>query len=132
MKRPTLFITRGQRVDPQKLELARQFRGEPTVGERALWQVLKGGAFRGLYFRRQQVMSGFIVDFYCAGARLAIELDGPIHDEQVAADQERDRALSNIGIRTVRIATDRVQHDLPTVLEEIAVACGGTQESERR
>ena len=125
-RRPNPSITRGQYVDPEKLQLARDFRKKPTVGERALWKVLKGSAFGGLHFRRQQVIAGFIVDFYCSEARVAIELDGPVHDRQVREDRDRDRALSEMGIRTIRFAIDRVRDDLPALLEEIFVACSRT------
>jgi very-short-patch-repair endonuclease len=119
-------ITRGQYVDPEKLELAREFRNKPTVGERVLWAVLKGGAFRGLHFRRQQVIAGFIVDFYYADARVAIELDGPVHSARVEEDRERDRALNALGIHTLRIASDRTRDDRPALLEEIFAACSRT------
>jgi very-short-patch-repair endonuclease len=120
------FVTRSQYVDPEKLELAREFRKKPTLGERTLWKVLKTDAFRGLHFRRQQIIGGFIVDFYCADARVAIELDGSVHGGQAEEDRDRDRALSAIGIRTIRIASDRTRDDLPALLEEIFVACSRT------
>jgi len=43
-----------------------------------------------------------MVDFYCAAARLAVELDGPVHETQSANDAKRDLALASIGIRTMR------------------------------
>ena len=124
--RQSPFITRNQYVDPEKLELAREFRKRPTLGERILWKVLETDAFRGLHFRRQQIIAGFIVDFYCSDARVVIELDGPIHDRQVREDRDRDRALSAMGIKTIRIASERVQDDLLALLEEVFVACSRT------
>ena len=47
----------------------------------------------GLKFRRQQVVRGYVVDFYCAELRLAIEIDGPIHEELHRAEQDLARAL---------------------------------------
>jgi very-short-patch-repair endonuclease len=76
-----------------------------------------------LHFRRQQVISGFIADFYCASAQMAIELDGSVHDGQCVEDDERDRAFATKGIRTMRIISERVRTELLVVLEEIRVAC---------
>jgi very-short-patch-repair endonuclease len=109
MQKPRLQITRGQRVTPHKLKLAREFRKNPTPDELALWSVLRNDSLGALHFRRQQVIDGFIVDFYCATAQLAIELDGKAHAGQSEADAERDRALASKGIRTMRIASERVQ-----------------------
>jgi len=123
MQKSRLQITRGQRVTAEELKLARQFRKNPTFDERALWTVLRGDALGGLHFRRQQVIEGFIVDFYCAAAQVAIELDGEVHEGQSMEDTQRDLALTSKGVRTMRITSERVRHELPTVLEEIVAAC---------
>jgi ATP-dependent DNA helicase RecQ len=125
MEKPRLRIARGQFVSPSKLELARYFRKEPTPDERALWTVLRSDALKGIHFRRQQVIAPFIVDFYCAGTQLAIELDGPVHEMQSEEDAKRDLALVSMGIRTMRIASERVRTELE-VLEEIVAACEQT------
>jgi very-short-patch-repair endonuclease len=62
----------------------------------------------GLKFRRQQVVAGFIVDFYCAEHRLALELDGPVHDARGTRDAGRTAALFELGIRTVRLPNDQL------------------------
>jgi very-short-patch-repair endonuclease len=122
MEKARLRITRGQHVAPEKLALARQFRKSPASDERALWDALRNEARAGLHFRRQQVIDGLIVDFYCAAVGIAIELDGPIHAAQMIEDAERDRALASRGVRTIRIASERVRLDLDAVLKEIAAA----------
>ena len=124
MSKPQLYITRGQPVAPVKLALAGKFRKAPTSDEAALWQALRGDALAGLHFRRQQVIKGFIVDFYCATAQLAVELDGVVHEEHRQEDADRDLALEEIGIRTLRIDSVRVAFHLEGVLREIAMACG--------
>ena len=125
MRKSRLHITRGQYVVPEKLDRARQFRKNPTPDERTLWEALRSDALAGLHFRRQQVIGGFIADFYCASAQVAIELDGPVHvhAEQMREDAERDRVLASRGIRTMRIASERVGTELAKVLEEIRAAC---------
>jgi very-short-patch-repair endonuclease len=73
-----------------------------------------------LKFRRQQILGGFVVDFYCAGLRLAIELDGGVHADpkQREYDAIRSAILSNLAIRIVRVANDHV--DEPFLRELLA------------
>jgi very-short-patch-repair endonuclease len=65
------------------------------------------------------VIAGFIVDFYCASAQLAIEVDGSSHSGRQDYDSERDRALANLGIRTLRVPNESVANDLAEVLRKI-------------
>ncbi|MCJ7701636.1 MAG: DUF559 domain-containing protein [Anaerolineales bacterium] len=50
--------------------------------------------FRSWHFRRQQIVAGFIVDFYCHKAGMVIEIDGPIHAKREIGDIERTKALT--------------------------------------
>jgi very-short-patch-repair endonuclease len=75
-------ITSSQNVRPDKLALAKRLRREMTPSERRLWAALRRNAIDGFHFRRQQVIAGYIVDFYCDAAKLAIELDGSAHQAQ--------------------------------------------------
>src|SRR5215472_1810842 len=115
-------MTGNQSVAPEKLELARNFRREMTPQERTLWEALRRNQLNGLHFRRQQVIQGFVVDFYCASARLAIEIDGDSHLSRRKYDDERDRALARMGITTLRIGNQRVERDLDAVLRRIVEA----------
>ena len=65
----------------------------PTTAEAKAWELLRNCRCLGLKFRRQQVIRGLIVDFYCAEKRLAVELDGDIHALQQEYDQQRDAVL---------------------------------------
>lgn len=69
----------GQKITPQKRELAKQLRQNMTPAEQVLWQELRANRLEDYHFRRQQIIDGFIVDFYCHRAALIIEVDGPIH-----------------------------------------------------
>jgi very-short-patch-repair endonuclease len=71
---------------------------------------------KNLHFRRQQVIAGFIVGFYCASARLVVEIDGAAHDETTDYDANRDGVLRQLGIRTLRISNESVNSDLHSVL----------------
>ncbi len=109
-ERVRLAVLRGQRVEQGKLEIARQMRAAPTAGEAIAWTILRGRGLDGLKFRRQQVIAGFIVDFYCAEHRLVLEIDGDIHDrpEQETADRERSHVFARLGIVVARIRTEQV------------------------
>jgi very-short-patch-repair endonuclease len=73
----------------------------------------------GVRFRRQQVIQGFIVDFYCHRAALVVEVDGDIHDLQQEEDARREKALSALGLRVVRFGNDEVVRNLSTVVGRI-------------
>ena len=85
-----------------------------------LWQALRASRLRGLHFRRQQIIDGFIVDFYCHAAGLVVEIDGPVHQQQAEYDAERDLILSRRALRILRLRNDEVIDDLPSVLARIA------------
>ena len=106
----------------EKLLLARAMRRSPTPAEQALWRALRGVAL-GFRFRRQHVIAGYIVDFYCPACRLAATVDGPIHRARHVADRERDGDLANLGVAVLRIDNANVQADLPAVLRRIVDLC---------
>jgi very-short-patch-repair endonuclease len=92
-----------------------------TPEEKILWHALRNDALGALHFRRQQVIAGYIVDFYCASAKLAVEIDGDSHLYRAEHDALRDRVLAEMGIRTLRISNQAVHEDLKGVLLRIAV-----------
>lgn len=102
-----------------KQNAAKAMRREMTEAENALWNCLRGNRCAALHFRRQQVIDGFIADFYCHAANLIVEVDGSIHQQQVDYDLLRDRLLSTRGLRIVRFSNDRIYSDLENVLLEI-------------
>ena len=106
-----------------KVEFAREQRGAATRAEMMLWEAVRRKRL-GVRMRRQHPINDFVLDFYCAEARLAIEIDGPVHAEQKGYDRARDEQLAEWGIRTLRVPEDRVREDLPAVLEEIRGALG--------
>ena len=117
MERPS--IVRRQRLRPLKLERARAMRRRPMLAERVLWRHLRGGQLAGLKFRRQQIIFGFIADFYCDSARLVVELDGEVHGQQTAYDQARDTTLARYGTRLLRLSNDEVLLTLSGALQRI-------------
>jgi very-short-patch-repair endonuclease len=91
-----------------------------TAEEKILWQHLRINRLNGLHFRRQQVIDGFIVDFYCHKAKLVVEVDGGIHQHQVEYDAARDKVLTARGLRVLRIRNEDVRRRLEEVLARIA------------
>jgi len=116
-------IIRGQTVSREKVWRAKQLRRNMTEAEQALWKHLRANRLGGWHFRRQQIIAGFIVDFYCHAAALVVEVDGEVHDQQIELDAERDRVLQERGFRILRFQNEMVLHHLPEVLEEIAKVC---------
>ena len=115
---PIKNIIPGQTVTKEKLQRAKELRREMTPAEKILWQELRANKL-GVHFRRQQVIAGFIVDFYCHKAALVIEVDGDIHDLQQAEDARREKVLSEMGLRVVRFRNDEVMKNLSAVVGNV-------------
>ncbi|MBI5823743.1 MAG: DUF559 domain-containing protein [Chloroflexi bacterium] len=115
---PIKNIVHGQTVTKEKLQRAKELRRDMTPAEKILWQELRGNKL-GVHFRRQQVIAGFIVDFYCHKAALVVEVDGDIHDLQQEEDARREKVLSEMGLRIVRFRNEEVEKDLAGVLAKI-------------
>src|SRR5579884_1307280 len=116
----------GQHPSASLRQQARVLRRRMTTAERLLWQSLRAHRLGNAHFRRQQILGGFIVDFYCHAARLAVEVDGPVHRLQQERDRERDEFLHASGIRVVRLTNDQVLTDLPSVLTLIDAEVSST------
>ena len=99
---------------------ARRLRREMTEVEKRLWWRLHGEQL-GCSFRRHHPVGPYVLDFYCAPLRLAIEVDGHQHgtDEGREHDQRRDAFLAMKGIRTIRFGNHEVIENLEGVVEMI-------------
>jgi very-short-patch-repair endonuclease len=75
------------------------------AAERRLWTLLRRGSL-GFRFRRQYAIGGYILDFYCPETKVAVEVDGDFHDRE--KDAARDAKLADMGIYTVRLATNEL------------------------
>ncbi len=99
--------------------LSKILRRNMTVDERHLWyDFLKNLPVR---INRQKVIGPYIVDFYCASARLVIELDGPQHHQvdNAQKDLERDAYLKEKKITVLRYSNLAVRKNFPAVCEDI-------------
>ena len=101
---------------------ARDLRRNMTKEERHLWyDFLREYPVK---FLRQKILGKFIVDFYCADAKLVVELDGSQHYEQggLQHDAERTAYLEQYGIRVLRIPNNEVMRNFVGVCEYIDLA----------
>lgn len=94
-----------------KVFLARKFRSSPTKAEKIMWQILKDNNILGYKFRRQHVLAGYIVDFYCQKLKIAIEVDGKIHniEKNKESDKQREEILKRYGISIIRVTNEEIE-----------------------
>jgi very-short-patch-repair endonuclease len=116
-------IASGQRINESKYLESKILRQNMTQAERLLWARLRKNRVERRHFRRQQIIAGFIVDFYCHSAALIIELDGPIHDLKKESDYQRETILREMGFRILRFQNEEVFDNIEKVLSEIERWC---------
>jgi very-short-patch-repair endonuclease len=102
-------------------EHRRRLRNNPTKAESQLWKALQKKQLEGKKFRRQHSIGNYIVDFYCPSEKLAIELDGSVHDNFINENYDRKRTefLSELGITVLRFENKMVFRQLDMVLDAI-------------
>jgi very-short-patch-repair endonuclease len=100
---------------------ARYLRKSATDCERILWRHLRNRNFANYKFRRQHPVDRYILDFYCAQARLGVELDGGGHGyiRRRMHDRDRTEFLANQKIRVLRFWNHQVREELESVLQAI-------------
>ena len=104
-----------EKANKTLVPLARKLRKEMTKEERRLWY----GFLREypIRFYRQKVLGYYIADFYCAKAKLVIELDGSQHFEKSGEvrDEDRTRFLGEYGLEVLRIPNNEVNQNFEGV-----------------
>ena len=106
------------------LSKARELRQEMSLPEVLLWNLLRKSP-DGVHFRRQERRGDFILDFYCAKAKVCIEIDGIAHDmgDRPQRDQRRDAWLAGEGIEVLRIPATEVLKSPEDVAEALVRYC---------
>ncbi len=107
------------KLNSNLLDRARTLRKEMTPEERKLWYLfLKDYPVR---WYRQRIMGNFILDFYCAKAHLAVEVDGSQHysEEGLSHDEERSRELLKYRIKVLRYSNADINKRFETVCQDI-------------
>jgi very-short-patch-repair endonuclease len=112
-----------RRIHPAIRQRSRELRQPQTPAEQNLWAFLRGEQLAGYKFRRQHPIGFYIVDFYCAQAKLIIEIDGDSHSEQIEYDQDRTEWLESLGYRVVRFTNLEVRENISAVIENILKHC---------
>ena len=115
---------KNPRISPAIKQRAKELRIEQTPAEKTLWRILRDRRLGDYKFRRQRPIGRFIVDFYCAEARLIIELDGDSHADQTEYDLERTKWLQDRDYHVIRVTNRDVKLNLDGVAEKILEVCG--------
>jgi very-short-patch-repair endonuclease len=106
---------------PSSKKTRRQLRKDLTPAEALLWKNIQRKQLDGRRFRRQYSIGSYIVDFYCVEERLAIELDGSVHDNigSQLYDDERTSFLESLDIKVIRFENSELFKSLDFVIEAI-------------
>jgi very-short-patch-repair endonuclease len=111
-------------LSQRKQKIAEHLLDNMTWPEKILWSRLRHRQI-GYSFQRQAVVFGYIVDFWCSKAKVAIELDGSVHDgaERTAYDFKRDDQLRRHGVEVLRFRNSDLFHGMSAVILRIWDAC---------
>jgi len=92
-----------------------------TPPERLLWRRLRLLREQGVHFRRQHPIGPYVLDFYCAKSKLALEVDGVGHSmgDRPERDSRRDDWLADRGLRVYRVAAVDVLRDPDAVAQNV-------------
>src|SRR5215470_9267600 len=107
---------------PGRTAQARRLRRDASASEKRLWQLIRKKQVLGFKFRRRSLVHGYIPDFWCPEAKVAVEIDGVEYAGKRERDAIRDARFFTHGIHTVHVSSDLVWHDTPAALELIRCA----------
>ncbi len=96
----------------------KKLRNNLTPAEAKFWKAVRNKNLEGRKFRRQHSIGTYILDFYCPAEKLAVELDGEIHFNDMSREYDGKRKfyLQSCGIRVLRFENKLVFQDLEWVL----------------
>jgi leucyl-tRNA synthetase len=104
-------------------ERARQMRREPTYCEKIIWNAVRDNRL-GVKFRRQFIISYYIVDFICMEKKLIIEIDGASHYGNEEYDKQRELELIEMGYKVMRFSDEEVTGNGNKVVDKIVAVLG--------
>ena len=101
----TKHYNRKSEIDKRRI-----LRKEQTYCEKLVWMFLRGRQMLGYKFRRQYSVDKYVIDFYGPKLKLAVEIDGDVHNipEQKEHDEKRQEKLEQFGITFVRITNEEL------------------------
>ena len=97
-------------------QYSKDLRKAYNLSEALLWQRLKNKQINGLKFMRQKVIGNYIVDFYCAEKKVAVEIDGESHYYKGEYDEERIKYLEGLGITVIRFLDKDIRQKMNWVI----------------
>jgi very-short-patch-repair endonuclease len=105
---------------------AYELRKNETDTEKKLWEYLNDRKIFKYRFKRQHPIDIFIVDFYCHRLKLAIEVDGEIHQkpEKQTYDEGRSFDIEKFGIQILRFSNEEIIEEIDNVIEKIKKEIG--------
>jgi len=100
---------------------SQKLRSTMTDAETLLWSKIRGKQLKGMQFYRQKIIGRYIADFYCAAAKLVIEVDGGQHytDDGRNSDAIRDTYMNSLGLKVLRFSDTDVLTNIDEVVEHI-------------
>jgi very-short-patch-repair endonuclease len=103
---------------------ARKLRSTMSLPEVLLWNRLRGNPM-GVKFRKQHPLGDYVIDFFCASRRIAVEIDGIAHDrgDRPMRDSSRDAWLRRQGVEVLRIPAAEVLRDVAAVADAVVRYC---------
>jgi len=115
----------------QQKNIRISLRKQDVGAERLLWQKLRNRNY-GHKFRRQHGIGDYVVDFYCAKLRLAIEIDGSTHEseEQIILDKEKEDYIKSVGVTIKRYLNSEVYENQDLVVDNILEICNGLEKNQ--
>jgi very-short-patch-repair endonuclease len=113
-------MEKRHRIHPTIRQFARELRQPQTPAEATLWRHLRNRNLQ-YKFRRQHPIEFFIIDFYCADAKLLIEIDGDSHStkEQQEYDTARTEHLETLGYKVIRFTNNDARYNINAVVSAI-------------
>jgi very-short-patch-repair endonuclease len=118
-------MKRNIHSDQKLKDYRKDLRNNATKEEVLLWMKLKGRKLSGYKFQRQHSIGPYVVDFYCAAKKLAIELDGHQHESNAEYDIERTNYLNNFGVTVIRFSNEEVSFSIISVVDSINRSLAG-------
>ena len=116
--------TPPMKATASSMRASRAQRRAPSLPEALLWRHLRGSP-GGIKFRRQHAIGPYVADFYCAAAKMLIEIDGIAHDmgNRPERDETRSQYLRSLDLSVARIAASDVIADPVAIADSIVRLC---------
>jgi very-short-patch-repair endonuclease len=95
---------------PTEKSKRRQLRRNQTPAEELVWRFLRDRRTKNFKFRRQYSVDKFVIDFYSPELKLAVEIDGDIHDLPLQKEHDivRQNYLESFGIKFIRVRNEEL------------------------